>query len=158
MISFDSFGTVLKKSPSPCFGFAAHSVPRTRTRARTCTKSDRFMHPLSALASLRSRGKRGREREKEREREREREKERERERDHEGDGLQRRARAASPLPFPSRSGVLRKIARAVSRCKVKPKFCSALRASTAVDSPDTKETALPNRSQTFAAAGPHAPE
>ena len=91
-------------------------------------------------------------------RERGRESKEERERDHEGDGLQRRARAASPLPFPSRSGVLRKIARAVSRCKVKPKFCSARRASTAVDSPDIKETALPNRSQTFAAAGPHAPE
>ena len=98
------------------------------------------------------------EREQEEEKEGQRERERERKRVHEGSEPWRRARAASPLTVPTRTGDLRKIALAVSRWRVSPKFCSALRASTAVDSPDTSEIALPSLSQTFAAAGPHAPE
>ena len=72
--------------------------------------------------------------------------------------LQRRACAASLSSVSIWTGDLRKIALAVSRWSVSPKFCRALRASIAVDSPDTSEIALPSFSQTLAAAGPQAPE
>ena len=66
--------------------------------------------------------------------------------------------AAALLPDPLGPGFLRSTARAVSRCKTRPKFCSALKASVATDSPDISAMPLATWLQTFRAACPHAPE
>ena len=71
---------------------------------------------------------------------------------------QSRSRAALLSSDSAAAGDLRKMALAVSRCRVSPKFCLALRASNAIDSPDRTEMALPIFNHTLLAMGPQAPE